>query len=179
MVRFLSKKNLLFLVSFQAPFPDESDNYKWPEAYTSDIRDLIGILRQCPSYQLDRNHRHCGFRSQLLPALDFITTCIEVGLGIKIIHEKGPKPDSNFDSWKPSPVDPKFKSVWVIADGKKIDCASDKPTEEFHFSLHKSKMAWGIGQAGVKELFTAKSWNWATEPDIDIGRLGNSFGAIK
>ncbi|KAI9845923.1 MAG: hypothetical protein M1837_004459 [Sclerophora amabilis] len=42
------------------------------DSFTGDIEQLIATMRQCPSYQIDRNHAHCGIRTKLIPALDFI-----------------------------------------------------------------------------------------------------------
>jgi hypothetical protein len=41
-----------------------------PELYNGNIIDIIARLRECPSYQIDENHSHCGLRTRLLPILD-------------------------------------------------------------------------------------------------------------
>lgn len=87
MIKFLAKKELLFLVPFQSVSPEDPD-YIWPQAYTSDIDHLIGLLRQCPPYQIDHNHSHCGLRVRILPALDYIKDCIEAGIGINPLRWK-------------------------------------------------------------------------------------------
>lgn len=43
-----------------------------PPHYSGDIDRLLESLRQCPSYQLDKNHSHCGLRARLIPLLDLI-----------------------------------------------------------------------------------------------------------
>jgi hypothetical protein len=55
MVKFLTKKGLLSLVPFQSGSTEDLE-YIWPEAYNGDVDYLIGLLRQCPSYQIDHNH---------------------------------------------------------------------------------------------------------------------------
>ncbi|KAF2497201.1 hypothetical protein BU16DRAFT_508152 [Lophium mytilinum] len=52
-----------------------------PPLYAGDIDRLLESLRQCSSYQIDRNHAHCGLRSRLLPLLDHIQNllCLDAG----------------------------------------------------------------------------------------------------
>jgi len=52
-----------------------------PQAYAGDIDRLIDTLRQCPSYQIDRNHAHCGLRSRLIPLLDLIQNHLSLDAG--------------------------------------------------------------------------------------------------
>ncbi len=42
-----------------------------------DIRPLIGSLHQCPAYQVDSNHSHCGPKKQFMLGLDFIQFCLQ------------------------------------------------------------------------------------------------------
>ncbi|KAI6245908.1 hypothetical protein HI914_06018 [Erysiphe necator] len=188
MVKFLTKKELLFLISFQPTlFDDDSESCSWPKAYTGDIDTLIGKLRQCPSYKLDEYHSHCGLRSRLIPALDYIMSCLSVGLGIRLIHKKGSyMSQPHFISWRSSSTsaDREYRPVWTKADkGKVVDCAeSDEKKESlvFQFALAaRNKLLWSLGEKEVRDLFTAKSWNWITEQDVDSERLGISFGVMK
>lgn len=170
MIKFLTKKGLLSLVSFQAASPYDSD-YVWPEAYTGDIELLIGILRQCPQYQIDSNHRHCGFRTMLLPALDFIRTCIDTGLGIRLSRSKTGGP--LFESWIPQqPPSGTKKAVWVGNGEDDVDVAGETP-KQFNFGQARPKMALGSrpGENGVERsprgLFTAEKWSWVTESEFN------------
>jgi len=172
MIKFLTKKGLLSLVPFQAVSPEDPD-YIWPEAYSGDIEYLIGVLRQCPSYQIDHNHGHCGLRTKLLPALDYIKSCIDTGLGIKLNRSKiGP----TFDSWIPSaPVSSK-KSFWVSGkDGEDVDIGGYKP-KQFDFGPSRSKAMLGGASGNVertpKGLFTAEKWNWVTDLETTVMRTG-------
>ena len=45
-------------------------SFEEAESYTGSINDVIARLRECPSYQIDENHSHCGLRTRLLPILD-------------------------------------------------------------------------------------------------------------
>lgn len=51
------------------------------QAYAGDIDRLIDTLRQCPSYQVDRNHAHCGLRTRLIPLLDLIQNHLSLDAG--------------------------------------------------------------------------------------------------
>ncbi|KAF2660040.1 hypothetical protein K491DRAFT_675075 [Lophiostoma macrostomum CBS 122681] len=65
MIRFFSRLGTLRL---QGTIYDPRE----PTWHTGDIGRLLESLRQCPSYQIDRNHSHCGLRTRLLPLLDLI-----------------------------------------------------------------------------------------------------------
>lgn len=188
MVKFLSRKRLLFLISFQpAVFEDYSESFNWPEAYTGNIDTLITILRQCPSYQLDENHNHCGLRSQLLPALDYIKSCLTVGLGIRLIHGKGSnKSQTHFNSWRSSEKSSmrEAKPVWVTTDnGKVIDCTKNDEQNSslgFQFAIAaKNKLRWSVGENEARDLFTAHHWNWIIDQNVDSERLGTAFGVMR
>lgn len=177
MIKFLTKKGLLSLVSFQAASPYDAD-YSWPEAYQGDIELLIGILRQCPTYQIDSNHGHCGLRNKLLPALDFIRTCIDTGLGIRLSRSKTGGPV--FESWIPaqslsSSRSSAKKAVWVGIGDEDVNVAAVK-LQQFEFAQGRPKMLGSRGIEGVERtprgLFTAEKWNWVTEPETTSGRNG-------
>lgn len=64
MLRFLTRKGTILMESALSPSFEEA------ESYTGSINDVIARLRECPSYQIDENHSHCGLRTRLLPILD-------------------------------------------------------------------------------------------------------------
>lgn len=160
MVKFLTKKGLLSLVPFQAVSPDDSE-YLWPEAYTGDIDNLIMLLRQCPSYQIDSYHAHCGLRTKLLPALDYIKSCMDTGLGIRLSRSTtGP----SFTSWIPEEVPARKRPFWVgSTNGEDVDVISGK-SNVFNLSEAKTTLGSG-GERTGKELFLAEKWNWVTEKE--------------
>lgn len=163
MVKFLTKKGLLSLVPFQAVSPDDPD-YLWPEAYTGEIDYLIGLLRQCPSYQIDKYHGHCGLRTKLLPALDYIKSCMDTGLGIRLTRSTtGP----SFESWIPEESPTRKRSFWVgSADGEDVDVSGK--AKVFNFVEAKPKMSLGAAggaEKSSKALFLAEKWNWVTEAE--------------
>ncbi|KAK6584960.1 hypothetical protein PZA11_003184 [Diplocarpon coronariae] len=179
MIKFLTKKGLLSLVSFQAASPYDSD-YVWPEAYSGDIELLIGILRQCPQYQIDSNHGHCGLRTKILPALDFIRTCIDTGVGIRLSRSKTGGP--LFESWIPPQLPSSSKkAVWVGNDNEEVDVSAEIP-KQFNFGQVHSRSVLGRNAGGSdvgrspRGLFTAEKWNWVTEQEANPRTvLGGSF----
>ncbi|KAJ9638203.1 hypothetical protein H2201_005311 [Coniosporium apollinis] len=52
-----------------------------PEHYNGDIDRLIDTFRQCPSYQINGHHAHCGLRSRILPLLDLIQNQLSLDTG--------------------------------------------------------------------------------------------------
>jgi hypothetical protein len=58
-----------------------------PALYSGDMNQLLESLRQVSSYQIDRNHAHCGLRVRIIPLLELIqgqlnldTTNTDIGL---------------------------------------------------------------------------------------------------
>ncbi|KAH7128827.1 hypothetical protein B0J11DRAFT_431989 [Dendryphion nanum] len=74
MVRFLSK---IKTIRMQGLIYDASE----PTHYSGDIDRLIDSLRQTSSYQIDRNHAHCGLRVRIIPLLDLIQSHISLETG--------------------------------------------------------------------------------------------------
>lgn len=46
------------------------------------IGKVLDKLRQCPSYQINKHHSHCGLRARLLPVLELIQGLVESEAGI-------------------------------------------------------------------------------------------------
>ncbi|MCJ1475432.1 hypothetical protein MMC13_004094 [Lambiella insularis] len=65
MTRFFTRKGTLALQSRIV----ERD---YSPSCSSSIEQLLISLRECPAYQIDLNHKHCGLRSKLIPALETI-----------------------------------------------------------------------------------------------------------
>lgn len=167
MIKFFTKKNLLSLIPFQAVSPDDPA-FIWPEAYTSDIPQLIRLFRECPNYQIDKNHHHCGLRGKLLPALDYIKDCLDNGISIRV---KPWKTLRSTQTWIPSPsiVRTNTKKPFVVG-GKAV---GDQEQEKFFDfkSLSKEDLMFGGKSFGVdnaaKKLFLAEKWNWVREVETE------------
>lgn len=78
MTRFFAKIGTLQLQG--TIFADPADTF--PPPYQGEIDQLIVALRQCPAYQVDKNHAHCGLRTRLIPALDPIQGYIRAETGV-------------------------------------------------------------------------------------------------
>jgi len=69
MTRFFNRKGLL---SFRSRASQVDDDSAGDALLDGPIFRLIKILRECPNYQIDEHHRHCGIRKELIPELDAI-----------------------------------------------------------------------------------------------------------
>ncbi|KAF7955125.1 uncharacterized protein EAE97_000384 [Botrytis byssoidea] len=166
MVKFMTRRNLLSLMPYQAVPPDDPE-FIWPEAYTGDIELLIALLRECPSYQIDKNHGHCGLRNKLLPALSYIKDCIDGGIGIK---SKFWKTERSSQTWIPSPSTNNSNKKAFVVGGKEV--GDDKPENFFDFkSLNREDLTSGGRSLGVdkaaKKLFLADKWDWIREVETE------------
>jgi hypothetical protein len=164
-IKFLSKKGLLFLIPFQTASPEDPD-YIWPEAYTGDIDNLIGLLRQFPPYQLDTNHHHCGLRVRILPALDYIKDCFDV-IGINPMRWKT---DRAMQTWIATKSPKENERRPFVVGGEAIG----QEVKSFDFTKAKSMLQFGSSSLdtdkSAKQLFTAGSWIWQAK-DEESSRL--------
>jgi hypothetical protein len=159
MIKFLTKKGLLSLIPFQAVSPEDPE-YVWPESWDGDIEHLMGILRQCPSYQIDKNHAHCGLRSKLLPRLAAIQSCIDTGVGIKLMRWKI---DRAAETWIiPTRTSERGRKPFMVGSEMEED-----NSRSFDFTKSRSSMELGASGLNVdrlaRALFTAQKWIWTNE----------------
>jgi len=75
MVRFFTRVGTLRL---QCMMYDDGD----PPFFTGSVDKLLEKLRQCPSYQINEHHSHCGLRARLLPVIELIQGLFESEAGI-------------------------------------------------------------------------------------------------
>ncbi|KAM7184646.1 hypothetical protein V8F20_012129 [Naviculisporaceae sp. PSN 640] len=69
-LKFLLKRNLIALSYLSSPQELPAD---WS---TTEITHILSVLKQFPSYQIDKNHTNCGPRTRLKPILDFLTVMV-------------------------------------------------------------------------------------------------------
>ena len=177
MIKFLTKKSLVSLIPFQAASPYDAD-YIWPEAYAGDIENIIGLLRQCPNYQIDKNHGHCGLRSRILPSLEYIKDCVDTGVGIKIAR------------WRSDRVG----QTWVAerkgkGKGRRPFLVSGEAVSEedrgrsFDFTKDRGSMEFGGSSMNVdkaaKAMFTAEKWCWTSEREDEGVKLPKTSPSLK
>lgn len=149
-VKFLSNSALLFLVDFG---PDALSDV--PETWNYDIVSIVDKLKQCPSYQVDKNHTKCGMRTRIMPILSVLEMMVsEDALAILLVSWQRRHGASNPGSW--------------------LDAArarrEDRTREDgFRWSRRYTAMAEGRsptfgGSKLVLDIFTATTWDWI-DPD--------------
>ena len=55
--------------------------YPAPSPHSDDVERLLDAMRQCPSYQINSFHSHCGLRARLLPLLDLLQRYLSLDAG--------------------------------------------------------------------------------------------------
>ncbi|KAI0113546.1 hypothetical protein GGR51DRAFT_17339 [Nemania sp. FL0031] len=154
MLKFLTNKGLFFLVDFSPGSLDAiADTALLP------ISSIINTLRQCPSYQIDKNHTNCGLRTRMLPILDFIESLLSAA-SISLTHA-GWKGGRAAQAWMP--VENGESSRKVFANGAE----NSGNTFRFTRALASDQRLRLEGPMGVdkliREVFTATSWDWTAE----------------
>ena len=121
------------------------------------IRALLDSLLQCPSYQLDPNHAHCGPRKSFVEGLrhieshlidSFIGLCLETRRDGSLFHD-----------------------LWSRSD---TSHAASTTTEVFRCSFSPSHIA-------ARKLFMPKSghrWDFLITPPSNLDQLGLRFGSM-
>lgn len=158
MVRFFKKAGTLSLSGSIIPAAAEDEAAEQP--YQGDVADLIESLRQCPEYQIDKNHGHCGLRTRLMPLLDLIEYSItEVGVCALCWQEC-----RHEYAW--SRV--KRPLIWK-RDSAGASMLRHYKTQQAQRHLSK--------HLDTRDMFMAKDRLWTVKAEGDAGRrLGIAFG---
>lgn len=128
---------------------------------TMEINHFVAILRQCPSYQIDRHHTNCGLRTRMLPVLDYVQAMLnsEVVLIKRADWEKRREEVSwvslverRQEEGREDGRGEKGKNTRVFRFTRTL--AAD-PRMRYNSTLGTSKMA--------MELFLADEWDWTAE----------------
>ncbi|KAI6092907.1 hypothetical protein F4821DRAFT_112952 [Hypoxylon rubiginosum] len=145
--KFLTNKNLMFLVDFS---PGSLDSIA--DTSLLQIETVITTLKQCPSYQIDKNHTNCGLRTRMLPILDFIQGLLSANsIPITRIAWKNNRQSV---AWLP-PDDAKGKALEEAKPFTFTRSMAGDQRLRFENALGADKFA--------KEVFTASSWEWTAE----------------
>ncbi|KAL7624077.1 hypothetical protein AAE478_005634 [Parahypoxylon ruwenzoriense] len=148
MFKFLANRNLTFLVDFS---PGSLDSIA--DTSLLQVDAVLSALRQCPSYQIDKNHTNCGLRTRILPILDFIQSMLSAP--IIPISRNAWKNDRQAVAWLPpagagggkTPTgDRPFRFTRSLAGDQRLRFENVMGADKF-----------------VRELFTASSWDWTAE----------------
>lgn len=148
MIKFLVSKNLLYLVDYSA-----SSINAVPDASSVNIDELLSTLRQCPNYQIDKNHTNCGPRVRIGPILDYIQSMLSASV-VSLSHAE----------WK----NRRETATWVPDDGSDtLNGDEEKNTFLFTRSVANDQRLRYEGGLYVdkmaKRLFTSEAWNWTPE----------------
>lgn len=127
MIRFFMRKRMILL---QTTFVATDSS----QPYTGNIQDLLSCLRECPEYQLDPFHSHCGLRTRLIPLLSSIKPNVQTGISLP-----GWNTDRVKESWLDNPTDGTWRLQMSTVKG-----TSDTPR------LHEA----------TKAMYTARHRDW-------------------
>ncbi|KAI0013179.1 hypothetical protein F4779DRAFT_613709 [Xylariaceae sp. FL0662B] len=150
MFKFLVNKNLMFLVDFS---PGSLDSIE--DTSLLQVDTILSTLRQCPSYQLDKNHTNCGLRTRILPILDFIQGLLSAN-SIPITRS----------TWKGN----RQAAAWMPPDTENHDQAEG---DQFRFTRSlagdqrfRFENAMGADKF-ARDVFTASNWDWTAEDQVE------------
>lgn len=147
MVKFLQLKELLFLVDF-SPSSIEAV----PDTSGLDLDQLITTLKQCPNYQVDKNHTNCGLRIRIDPILDYIRAMLSASVvAIPLANWKRNRSDV---SWVVSTAGDRLADAQARTFAFTRSLAND-PRLKMEGAIYADRMA--------KQLFTSEVWNWTPE----------------
>ncbi|KAH8892029.1 hypothetical protein GQ53DRAFT_142925 [Thozetella sp. PMI_491] len=144
-IKFLTSRNLLFLVDFSSSSLDTL-----PDLASMDVGRLLSTLKQCPSYQIDKNHTNCGLRTRILPILDYIQSMLSANV-ISIARA----------AWS----DNREATSWALDEDER----EEDTGKEFRFTrivAGDARLRYEGAMAAdrmARELFTSRSWDWTPE----------------
>lgn len=171
MVKFFVRKNLMTMSAYTPSLVDTSSDYGDEEAtcdaaghttvstaYSGDIEQVIATLRQCPGYQLDAHHHHCGLRSKILPPLNFIHDAIHNGAGIRLVRFQE---DREATSWQTHSHKTSQIKSWTKAKSVEEEDSTPRtfrwPADARAVEAAGAMFGW---EQCAKRLFTAVVWDW-------------------
>ncbi|KAL8657310.1 MAG: hypothetical protein Q9226_002044 [Calogaya cf. arnoldii] len=126
MVRFFTRKGTLRLQSVMC------GTYQDSEPFQGHLLKLVQSLKECPSYQLDGFHRHCGLRTRFIPRLEAVDPWSHVGL---CLH-----------CWKKE----RSEYSWVESPNK----------EDWWYAVNKPMPRCGHGRLKAKDMYTSPCQDW-------------------
>ncbi|KAI5863526.1 hypothetical protein GGS23DRAFT_538183 [Durotheca rogersii] len=143
MYKFLAHRRLLAAVDFSPASLDAvADPAQLP------VAAILAALRQCPAYQVNKNHYNCGLRTRLLPILDFLLALLSAA---SVSPPRAAwESDRAAAAWRPPPGRDRepapFRFTRSLAADQRL---------RFEHALGTDKFA--------RKVFTASSWDWTAE----------------
>ncbi|KAM7183079.1 hypothetical protein V8F33_013817 [Rhypophila sp. PSN 637] len=148
-LKFLLKRNLVTLSYFSSP-----SSLPLSDHLTMEINHLLSILKQFPSYQIDKNHTNCGPRTRLKPILDFLTPMVS-HKSVSITRQ----------DW----VKRRDEVSWLLSSERTNSSSFQDAPRKFAFtrSMAGDQRLRFEGSMGadrlVRGLFTAEEWDWTPD----------------
>lgn len=147
MLKFFLSKELLSFVDFS---PTSLDFI--PDTSMLDIDILLATLKQCPSYQVDKNHTNCGLRIRIDPILDYIRAMLSAN--VVAIPLAGWRTNRSDVSWVVSTAGGRLAEPQERTFAFTRALASDQRLR-LEGAMYADRMA--------KKLFTSEMWDWTPE----------------
>ena len=145
-MRFLSGHDLVFLSDFSpSSFDDNAIDYA-----AVDVNQIIIKLKQLSGYQVDKNHKNCGPRSEVLTIMDYIQGMLSST--IISISRTGWKKNRDLTSWDSADDTDKGREEKVFRFTRSI--SRDQRTR-YEGTMGAERMAIA--------LFKADQWDWTPE----------------
>ncbi|KAI1322704.1 hypothetical protein F5Y16DRAFT_415588 [Xylariaceae sp. FL0255] len=151
--KFLSSRDLLFAADFS---PDSV--YGMPDTSRLPIESILATLRQCPSYQIDKNHTNCGLRTRLLPILDFLQALLSAN-SVPLTRAQ----------WKDTSG--RTAHAWLPGSEEDWEKENDEDARPFRFTRNlagdqrfRFENAMGADKF-AREVFTSTCWDWTADMD--------------
>ncbi|KAI1858712.1 uncharacterized protein JN550_012544 [Neoarthrinium moseri] len=143
MFKFFTNRGLLFAVDFS---PASLDLIADTALLPVDV--VLAALRQCPSYQIDKNHMNCGLRTRIVPILDFV----------KALLSANSVPLSRLP-WK----NDRQRTAWLPREGAREDVREAKPFQFTRAMSNDQRLRFEHAMGADKfarDVFTAPGWIW-------------------
>jgi hypothetical protein len=149
MAKFFLSHSLLSLGDFS---PSSLDNPPLQDHFaTVDIHHIINVLKQCPSYQIDKNHTNCGLRTRISPIMAYIQTMLSSN--VVALQRVAWKKSRDVTSWVPSEIEDEEKRKEKVFRFTR-SLAGDQRLR-YEGAMAADRMA--------RALFTAERWDWTPE----------------
>lgn len=150
MLKFFLSKDLLHLVDFA---PSSVDNV--PDTSMVDIDELLGTLKQCPNYQIDKHHTNCGLRIRIDPILDYVRAMVGAGVvAIPLADWKRRRADVSWLNEKEG-----LRNVRDAEEGSNAFAFTRALATDQRLRYEGALYANGM----ARRLFTADTWDWTPE----------------
>ncbi|KAI1156565.1 hypothetical protein F4825DRAFT_446417 [Nemania diffusa] len=157
MVKFLMNKGLFALADFSPGSLDAVAD----TARLLPVGTAVAALRQCPAYQIDKNHANCGLRTRMLPILDFVEGLLSANS--VPVSRAAWKSNRAAHAWMPP------GSGETETRGKMDGGGGEEGERPFRFTRalagdqrFRFENAMGADKF-ARDVFTATSWDWTAE----------------